>query len=367
VTVVRRLRRLGPLFLAMVAVAATAGEAASAPVPSSGPAPGAAIAAVVASRPSRPTVGAAAPRPANPASTGRRATPVRLIGGPLAVEASPGARIRIPPGGVPILYYHRVQSVPADFRSWGPARRRRFLAYDSLPAAFEAQLDWLDAHGYTTILPRDLAAHWDTGAPLPRRPVILAFDDGSSTWIHEVLPALRARGMVAEFYLTLDAITHGNLTWRQVRRLARAGNGIGAHDMHHVQLAGVPGHRAASAKRMFGEVNGARRAIAAHIGVAPDSMAYVGGGFDARLVAQVRRAGYTTARSVLRGIHQHVDRRYELRVVRVAAHDDVLNVTTGALVPGLPVFAAKVTGEIRSARRLPRSEAGPADAGLAAR
>ena len=75
--------------------------------------------------------------------------------------------VDIPRDGVPIVYYHRVESIPPEFRYWGPIAERTFLAYDSLPTAFEAQLDWLQANGYTTILPRDLAAHWDTGARLP--------------------------------------------------------------------------------------------------------------------------------------------------------------------------------------------------------
>ena len=70
---------------------------------------------------------------------------------------------------VPILYYHRVSAPPRGFARWSPARRERFLAYDVLPAAFEAQLDWLVARDYTTILPRDLAAAWDEGVPLPER------------------------------------------------------------------------------------------------------------------------------------------------------------------------------------------------------
>ena len=95
---------------------------------------------------------------------------------------------------------------------------------------------------------------------------------------------------------------------------------------------------------MYREVNGARRAIAAHVGVAPDSMAYVGGGYNARLIRQVRRAGYTTARSILRGIHQDPADRFTLRVVRVAARDDVLSVAGGIVDPMLPTFAAKITG-----------------------
>ena len=170
---------------------------------------------------------------------GRRRRPCRPSPIPRPCRRSRSCRPPNATATVPILYYHRVQAIPTDYPSWSAARKRRFTTYDVLPAAFAAQLDWLFLHGYTTILPRDLAAHWDQGTPLPERPVIISFDDGSRDWVRKVLPLLKARGMVAEFYLTLDAIKNGNLTWKEVRRLAAAGNGIGAHDVHHVQLAGA--------------------------------------------------------------------------------------------------------------------------------
>ena len=46
----------------------------------------------------------------------------------------------------------------ADFSKWTKARQKHFLQYDALPKAFVAQLDWLVANGYTTILPGDLAS-----------------------------------------------------------------------------------------------------------------------------------------------------------------------------------------------------------------
>lgn len=250
-------------------------------------------------------------------------------------------------GVVPILYYHRVQAVPPGFRSWSPARKREFLTYDTLPSAFIAQLDWLLEHGYTTILPRQLAAHWDHGAPLPRRPVILTFDDGSRSWVSVVLPALRARRMVAEFYLTLDAIRAKTIRWSQIRALAAAGNGIGAHDVHHVQLTGVPGRRDASRRVMWHEIHDIRAVIRRHVGVAPDSMAYVGGGFDRTLVDLVRRAGYTTARSIRRGIHQRPSGQFQLGVVRVGSRDDVTDIVSGTLVASLPTFTRRMAGTLR--------------------
>ncbi|MBA3235220.1 MAG: polysaccharide deacetylase family protein [Chloroflexi bacterium] len=246
---------------------------------------------------------------------------------------------------VPILYYHRIQELPSDYREWSAAKRRQFMTYNVLPAAFAAQLDWLRDHGYTTILPRDLAAHWDRGAPLPARPVIITFDDGSSDWLKTVRPMLKRRGMVAEFYLTLDAIKHGNVTWDGVRRLAAAGNGIGAHNVHHFQLAGLgPGRKAVSARKQWAELSKARTIIGENIGVYPDSMAYVGGGYDDKLIALVQKAGYTSARAINRGIDQHPRDRFRLRVVRVGVHDDVIHAATGTVDPALPTFTARMAG-----------------------
>src|SRR3954468_656729 len=251
----------------------------------------------------------------------------------------------VPPARIPVLYYHRLQPLPEDYATWSKAKRRSFTTYDTLPKVFAAQLDWLRDHGYTTILPRDLAAHWDDRSKLPARPVIITFDDGSRDWVTRVMPALKKRGMVAEFYLTLAAIEHGNLTWDEVRQLAAAGNGIGAHDVHHVQLTAFGTDRKpATAAKMWAEVNGARQTIGDHIGVYPDSMAYVGGGYDATLQHLVEQAGYTTARGINRGVVQTAHRRYALRVVRVAIRDDVSDLLAGTTVPGLPTFASRVAG-----------------------
>lgn len=253
-----------------------------------------------------------------------------------------------PPNGsdaVPVLYYHRSEAPPADFRTWSKDRRADFLRYDVVPAALDAQLDWLSTNGYTTILPRDLAAHWDARTPLPPRPVILTFDDGFHDWVTTVLPLLQAHDMVAEFYLTLSAIHAGTITWSDIQTLAAAGEGIGAHDVHHVQLAMLGVDRPpASAKTMWAEVSGIRSVIREHVGIAPDSMAYVGGGYNATLEALAAKAGYTTARSIVRGIVQSKADRYHLRVVRIGGHDDVIDPLTGRLVPGLPTFVARMHG-----------------------
>ncbi len=325
--------RPGHRLLAVVAIAAiTMGcvaDTSSATRPEAAPADGGVAPAATAAS-LGPTT-----EPASPAAPSVAAAPT-----PRPFAAGPYAD-----ANVPILYYHHVRPLPTDYPGWSTASKLRFTTYDTLPSAFAAQLDWLKAHGYTTILPRDLIAYWDDGGHLPVRPVIISFDDGSRDWVTRVLPMLQAHGMVAEFYLTLDAIAHGNLTWPEVRRLAAAGNGIGAHDVHHVQLTGMGGnHASASEATMWTEVSEARRIIGLNVGIYPDSMAYVGGGYDATLEGLVREAGYTSARSINRGDVQDPNRRYRLRIVRIGVHDDVADLLTGALVPGLPTFTARMAG-----------------------
>jgi peptidoglycan/xylan/chitin deacetylase (PgdA/CDA1 family) len=249
------------------------------------------------------------------------------------------------PVAVPILYYHRVAAPPRGFRRWPKARQRRFLAYDVIPAAFEAQLDWLKSNGYTTILPGALAAYWDEGTPLPPRPVMITFDDGTHDWTWNVLPALQARGMIAEFYVTLASIPSGGMSWAELRAIVRAGNGIGAHGLHHHQLAALPGPRgAATPAVMRWEMARPRVVLRQRLGVVPDSVAYVGGGFNENLQAIVKEAGYTTARSIRGGRTQARGNRFELRVIRVGWQLDVVDVVKGEVRLGVPGFARLIEG-----------------------
>jgi peptidoglycan/xylan/chitin deacetylase (PgdA/CDA1 family) len=276
------------------------------------------------------------------------ATPRPVTGGKPASSLGPVASPSPSPipaaaeGVVPILYYHRVEGLPPGFAGWSKRSQDAFLVDDLLPNALIAQLDWLKANGYTTILPRDLAAHWDSGKPLPRRPIILTFDDGFGDWRRFILPQLQKRRMVAEFYVVLANVGR-SITWDDVKALAKAGMGIGSHDVQHTQLAGG-GVPTASVATMRYQVTESKRQLEAKTGVTVDSIAYVGGGYDQTLIQVVHGAGYLTARSIERGVLQTQAIRFHLHVSRVSWHDDVTDIYKGTMAPGLPMFAKRVSG-----------------------
>src|SRR3954454_3376018 len=128
---------------------------------------------------------------------------------------------------VPILCYHQLRpQTAAD----APIDR----PYIMPPARFRAELDALAHHGYHTITPRQLLAYLTTGARLPRRPVMLTFDDSVDDQYRIALPELRRRHMTATFFvMTVVLGNDGYMTRREVRAIDRAGMTVAAHTWDH--------------------------------------------------------------------------------------------------------------------------------------
>lgn len=74
--------------------------------------------------------------------------------------------------------------------------------------SFEQQLDSLDNRGFTFITPGQLAAFLETGAPLPRRPVLLTFDDGYTELLGLARDVLRPRGIEAIAFIVTGAASN---------------------------------------------------------------------------------------------------------------------------------------------------------------
>ncbi|HET8913789.1 MAG TPA: polysaccharide deacetylase family protein, partial [Ktedonobacteraceae bacterium] len=118
-----------------------------------------------------------------------------LAGGPADLEAPilPTMLPALKNVNVPILMYHHISNiVPTDILGHS-------LTVNS--KNFVAQLDYLQKKHYHTITFNQLFNALYYGAPLPRHPIILTFDDGytdSYTW---ALPALKQHGFSGTFYI----------------------------------------------------------------------------------------------------------------------------------------------------------------------
>ena len=92
--------------------------------------------------------------------------------------------------------------------------------YTMTVSALRRDLDFLRDNGYTTVLPRELAAgQLDDGSPLPQKAVLLTFDDGYESNYTLAFPILREYGAKAAISLItsrIDERADGFLTWDDI-------------------------------------------------------------------------------------------------------------------------------------------------------
>jgi peptidoglycan/xylan/chitin deacetylase (PgdA/CDA1 family) len=179
------------------------------------------------------------------------------------------------------------------------------------PHAFRAQLAGLVRSGYRAITLAQAFAAWRRGAPVPRRPVVLSFDDGYRTDATIAAPLLRRRHWPGVLDLAIRNAGPGGVSVRRLRGLVRDGWEIASHTVHHPDLTtlGPGGLRA--------ELTGSRRWIRRVLGVRARFFCYPAGRFDAGVMRAVRAAGYAGATTEVPGWATRRSDPYALPRVRV--------------------------------------------------
>lgn len=118
----------------------------------------------------------------------------------------------------PALMYHHVQTLKE-------AKAKNQTSLTVAPDTFRSQMEYLKARGYTTIKPTDLIAFFDSGTPLPGKPVLLTFDDGYEDFGSVAAPILREFGFSATAFIPTGLVENpGYLTWGKISELAGWGS-----------------------------------------------------------------------------------------------------------------------------------------------
>ncbi len=240
---------------------------------------------------------AAAPALVNPAAPGMRDVPVPV---PLPRPRFHGPALHTP---VPVLMYHAIGTPPV-----GAPYPELFVSR----ALFRTQVRALAAAGYHAVTLAHVWAAWHGRATLPRRPVVLSFDDGYRGDFGAAMPILRRRGWPGVLNLLVANLHRhdwGLKTW-MVRRMIQNGWEVDSHTLTHPDLNAV------SPARLWREVHRSRVVLQRLFHVPADFFCYPSGDFDARVVAAVRRAGYLAATTTIPGLARP-GRAYTLPRVRV--------------------------------------------------
>lgn len=184
---------------------------------------------------------------------------------------------------VPVLCFHQLR----EFRADDGAYARTII---TPPATFRAQLQALRDGGRTPIGAPELVDHLQFGAPLPDRPVLLTFDDGSVTHHSVALPVLREFGFPAAFFpMTVVLGKPDWLSADQLRELDGAGMTIGAHTWDHQRVDRLTGDQWAE------QLDRPRAELGAILGHPVDLLAYPHGMWSPEALPRVAAAGYRAA------------------------------------------------------------------------
>ncbi|MEW6517483.1 MAG: polysaccharide deacetylase family protein [candidate division FCPU426 bacterium] len=164
--------------------------------------------------------------------------------------------------------------------------------------AFARQVRWLAGSGFHSVSLGRVAAACAGGAPLPKRPVVITFDDAYQASLERAQSVLSGVGFAATAFAVSSAVGKNNF-WDdgrvpcadagQLRRLAGQGWEIGSHSRTHAHLPRLDD------PALAGEIQGSRQDLEQMLGAPVLSFSYPFGEWDRRVRDAVAGAGYWTA------------------------------------------------------------------------
>jgi peptidoglycan/xylan/chitin deacetylase (PgdA/CDA1 family)/GT2 family glycosyltransferase len=249
---------------------------------------------------------------------------------------------------LPVLAYHHV----------GPRRVHAYTDFTIATDQFTRQMEWLARHGYVGIRPSQWLAWRREGKALPRRPVLITFDDGYADTVDHAFPVLRRLGFGAAMYVVtgrLGASKNWGETWgpqmsrlmsvEQVEHLAREGLiEIGAHGRTHADLTTL------GEAQLRDEVEGSADDLDRIMGRRPLSFAYPYGAYNAAVRECVART-YELGLSCETGLNTLASDVHMMRRTEIYARDGIMDFAWRVRIGAVPLAALRSRLRLRTRTR----------------
>ena len=205
---------------------------------------------------------------------------------------------------LPVLMYHHVQDPKA-------AKDNHQTSISVDIDIFRNQMKFLKDRGYRTASISELTAFFDNGASIPKKSVLITFDDGYEDFYFNAYPILRENSFTALMFLSTGLINNfGYLNWGEVSEMAGSGIAFGNHTWSHksaVQKAEVIDNEISLADIQLTERGFNNTKI----------FAYPYGSVNGRTEVYLAKLGYGAAFTTRYGSTLCLKQRYELPRIRV--------------------------------------------------
>lgn len=241
--------------------------------------------------------------------------------------------------------YHRVSP---DHASNGSEHADILDGMLTTSDSFARQMGWLARNGYQSLSLDDLLDARDAHRSLPRRSVVITFDDGYQDIVDHAVPVLMRYGFTAHIFLVSDMVgrmaewdreeygwSFPLFDWETARWLESRGFHCDAHTTSHRRLASL------NADECRREIDECRYVLKQELGREATHFAYPYGSYNEETKGIVKEAGFRSACSVRRGLSPATDDRFSLR--RICMHtSDTLFDFKSAVLTGVPARGAVI-------------------------
>ncbi|HBB03018.1 MAG: hypothetical protein US89_C0004G0082 [Candidatus Peregrinibacteria bacterium GW2011_GWF2_38_29] len=201
--------------------------------------------------------------------------------------------VNLPEGQVklPILMYHYI-------RPLNPKMTELDRGLSLTPEEFDAQMIYLNENGFTTVFPDEMMDALDGKSVLPKKPIMLTFDDGYEDFYTNAFPIIKKYNIKAVSFLIVNYIgTNRYMTEAQILEINKSGLvDFESHSMSHPFLTRV------DKERLKKEVVDSKAALEKLLGKKINYFCYPYGDLNyTSVVAAVQEAGYRSAFTVYYG------------------------------------------------------------------
>lgn len=203
--------------------------------------------------------------------------------------------------------------------------------YALSPDQFKRQMLYLKYEGYTPISLDDLNENIkNISNNLPKKPVVITFDDGYMDNFENALPILREYNFPATVFVVSGLVGKTNnwvradgyperplMKWHEIKEMKGNGITIGSHTVNHHQLSHLS---LEDAKR---EVEDSKKFLEDKLGIPINHFAYPHGDMNESIMNMVKEAGYRTACSTRAGFNSEGVNLFELRRLDIYGTDSI--------------------------------------------
>jgi len=219
-------------------------------------------------------------------------------------QSSPQESVATSSVEVPIFVYHSVRPYEHE--------PKEIDEFDITPELLERQLAYLKENGFTAISLDMLADHFAKDKPLPPKSVLLTFDDGWENQYTYAFPLLKKYNATATFFIFTNSIDYRHfLTWKEIEYLHKSGMEIGSHTKSHPYLSKL------SPEVLREEIFESKRILENHLGMRITAFATPFGYSSDLVTSLIGEAGYTSGRTLYRGVYHTKGDMLKLRSILV--------------------------------------------------